>query len=396
MTALRKVTYLLLAMSAIILLPWFGAMVLHGGLLPDTYFKYPPLAPIEKEPFNIYVFSFFAFCCIAIVAVYVFPQLFGFKKLPNIVRKPIKKVKFPLWFWIGLVCWGVTLFMLWTKSQAIIPFLHWSDLPLFWGFVLVIDGWVYVRNGGKSLISEVPQEVVGIGLASIAGWMIFEYLNFFIDDNWYYPKGDIIDREQFLMYALIISSGLLTLAFIWYSFFQTFPNFSQRYSNGPKIILSETIKNILIVLSLIALFLTGIFPDFFFFTLWLSPPLLLVLVLDKMDIWSPFRSIGQGNWSPVLLFALTYLLQGFILECQNYYSGFHLAGKVTFTEEPAYWQYSLPFVDILHVFEMPLLGFFGYLPFGIYCWVWWISCATLIGIPSKFYTEKPIEPNTEN
>ena len=29
------------------------------------------------------------------------------------------------------------------------------------------------------------------------------------------------------------------------------------------------------------------------------------------------------------------------------------------------WQYTIPFVDFAHVFEMPLLGFGGYLPFGL-------------------------------
>jgi hypothetical protein len=29
--------------------------------------------------------------------------------------------------------------------------------------------------------------------------------------------------------------------------------------------------------------------------------------------------------------------------------------------------YDIPYVDALHVFEMPILGYAGYLPFGILC-----------------------------
>ena len=58
---------------------------------------------------------------------------------------------------------------------------------------------------------------------------------------------------------------------------------------------------------------------------------------------------------------------------------------------PAYWQYSLPYVDVLHVFEMPLLGYFGYLPFGGYCWLWWIAVATLLNIPAKLLQENPLD-----
>jgi hypothetical protein len=33
----------------------------------------------------------------------------------------------------------------------------------------------------------------------------------------------------------------------------------------------------------------------------------------------------------------------------------------------ARWEYSIPHVDRFRVFEMPLLGYAGYLPFGIEC-----------------------------
>ncbi len=29
------------------------------------------------------------------------------------------------------------------------------------------------------------------------------------------------------------------------------------------------------------------------------------------------------------------------------------------------WQYFIPYVDFAHIFEMPLLGYGGYLPFGL-------------------------------
>jgi hypothetical protein len=33
----------------------------------------------------------------------------------------------------------------------------------------------------------------------------------------------------------------------------------------------------------------------------------------------------------------------------------------------AKWVYSIPFVDRFHLFEMPLLGYAGYVPFGLEC-----------------------------
>jgi len=31
------------------------------------------------------------------------------------------------------------------------------------------------------------------------------------------------------------------------------------------------------------------------------------------------------------------------------------------------WKYDVPFVNRFHIFEMPLLGYAGYLPFGLEC-----------------------------
>src|SRR6185437_9284866 len=90
-----------------------------------------------------------------------------------------------------------------------------ADLPLFWGFTLVIDGIVFVRTGGNSIIGKSSRDIIGIGLASVWGWLLFEYLNFYVDDNWYYPKGNLIPMNEFTIYAVLGSSGLLPMAFEW-------------------------------------------------------------------------------------------------------------------------------------------------------------------------------------
>lgn len=391
MSTTKKMAYLLGSMLLIVFLPWLGSYILHNGHFESGFFAYPPLTAMHKESFNIYVFIFMALGCGAITAVYLFPNWFWFKKAT--ITEPISQNsgKFPIWFWFGLLAWGTALLFLATKAKSPTWFIHWSDLPLFWGFTLMLDGWVFKRNGGVSMVSKIPQELIGIGVASISGWMIFEFLNFFVDDNWYYPWGNIIDRELFLLYACIISSGLLPLCFEWYCVFQTFPKLNFRFSDGLKIVLSEKAKFIFLIAACLGIFASGLFPMQLFFALWLSPPVILAVVLDKIGVWTPLKPIGQGNWSPALLSALTYLVTGFCLEGQNYLSAIHDGQNIIYTGDPAYWQYSLPYVNVLRVFEMPFLGFYGYLPFGVYCWLWWIAFATLLNIPAKFLGPNPLE-----
>ena len=186
---------------------------------------------------------------------------------------------------------------------------------------------------------------------------------------------------------------MLPLSFVFYELFNSMRIFKNRYTQGPKIVFSELFKTILIIICLLGLLGAGLFPNAMFFSLWLCPAILIGLVLDKLGIWTPLRSIGQGNWRPTLVFALTYLAAGLCLECENYFSGTHLGREVTFTMAPAYWQYNLPYVNDFHLFEMPILGFLGYLPFSLYCWLYWIAFAYIQGIPSIYYKEKPIQAN---
>jgi len=397
MSTTNKVTLLLLTIGAIMFLPMIGAYIHHDYSFPDGFFAYPMLTFEEKPAFSWPIFIFFALAGFVFLLIYLFPSWFWFKPQPKGPKIKVKKVAFPIWGWIGLISYGTTAFFLWTKSHEMVLLLHWSDIPLFWGLFLIIDGITYVRNGGRSMVSHRIQEVIGIGMASAFGWMLFEYLNFFVDDNWYYPFGDIIDREVFLLYAIVISTGLLPLSFAFYELFNTFRVFNNRYTNGLKIVLPEWLKSTLIIFCLLGLLGSGLFPDFLFFSLWLAPGILIALVLDKVGYWTPLTSIGKGNWRPALVFALTYLAAGLCLEGENYLSGIHSAsGDVTFTMAPAYWQYNLPYVNKFHLFEMPIVGFLGYLPFSLYCWVWWIAFAKMQGIPSKFFKEEAFEKITES
>lgn len=390
MTNLKKVFYLLASIAAIMFLPYAGSWVHYGGPFPEHFFAYPPLEPQPpaKTHFNQTIFILIAILFIVVVVFYLFPRIFGFKKQPRIPARKPDKVALPIWFWAGLIMWGGSIVLLWGKFSEPRWLLHWSDLPLFWGMTLIVDGWVYVRNGGKSIISHAPREMVGMGMASVSGWMIFEYLNFFVDENWYYPKGWIIPNTEFLLYAIIGSSGLMPMAFEWFSLLKTFPNFRNRYAAGPKVRFPGWLQITLLIAGLGGMFASGLFPDGFFFTLWVSPMVIIGVVLARIDVWTPFTPLRDGNWAPLVTFSLTYLIQGVLMEGWNYFSAIHdSAGHVVFTEAPAYWVYDIPYVDVHHLFEMPLLGYLGYIPFGVYCWIWWISFGWILDVPSQFYTD---------
>jgi hypothetical protein len=85
--------------------------------------------------------------------------------------------------------------------------------------------------------------------------------------------------------------------------------------------------------------------------------------MSKVTCLILFADAGRGDWRRVGLLALAALICGFFREMWN----FHSLAK---------WIYAVPCVNRFHLFEMPLLGYAGYIPFGLECAVVaeWTGC----------------------
>ena len=80
---------------------------------------------------------------------------------------------------------------------------------------------------------------------------------------------------------------------------------------------------------------------------------------------------------------LAGLFNGLFWELWNWGSA-HPANPVT---NPNLWAYHVPWVDAFHIGEMPILGFAGYLPFGVEVWVIFACVADLFGFSSRLLPE---------
>jgi hypothetical protein len=384
----KAIVYVLAGLAAILLLPLMGLYLKEKGIIPADFFNFPATGASPKPMHNKLVAGLVAVVFFIAMLFYVKPGLLGFKKPPVIIQGPIQKVSFPRWGWLGAFLLVTPLIFLWGHFSGPKLLLHWAWIPVFWGYTFLMDAWLYVRSGGKSILKNSPKEMIAIGIAAMGGWMLFEYLNFFVDDNWYYPNGDSIPHEEFLLYAIVGSSGLIPVIFVIYRLLNTFPNIRNKYSHGPAIVLKNWHVNVLLAVFMTGMFLISFFPDQLFGLLWIAPMAILALVLDKIGLWTPFTGLKTGNWSPLLKYTLTYLVYGLSLECLNYFSALHPTGQPLITHTPAVWVYSIPYVNYGYLFEMPLLGYIGYLPFGVYCSVWWISFAYLLNIPSTYLDDE--------
>lgn len=383
----KKFFYLIMTLVAIVYVPYIGAYIAEEGSLTE-YFKFPPLkAPEDKHGYNLFVTICVAVISFVLILLYVFPRLFGFKKAPREENVPFTKTRLPYWFWVGLITWAVTLIFLTAKFNEPKWFLNWALVPLFWGFTLFLDGLVYKINDGKSMLSHHPTELFAMALVSISGWLIFEYMNFFINLNWYYPEAERVGHDEFILYAILGSSGFIPMSFEWYQLLRKIRFLNYKYKYGPKIRFPRWLSYLLLALFTVFLFITPFKQDNFFYMVWLAPMFMIAIVLELTGIWTPFTPIKQkGDWTAVLVYALTFLIQGFLLECWNYLSADHPeTGSIS--PNPAFWEYCIPFVSKWPIFEMPLLGYAGYLFFSIHCWLWWILFARLMNVNTEFTSQ---------
>jgi len=357
------------ALGGLLLPPLIGAWIKWGGL-PPGFAIFPPLNPEPQPGFSLPYFLVFAAIGIVILLALLFPQLFGFRK-PKEKPEPFTRRRLPWWFWSGLVSF-VFFFVLMAWPIVHYPqLISYSFLPLWWGFIVMLDGIVYARSGGQSLFARKPLLMLGSAVFSIGGWGIYEYFNYFVLNNWYYPLQGIFPHWFNLIWFPLTYTTVWPALFEWFTLIETFHKLRVRFSEGPKIPVTKVLAYILLFSGLALSFLVGLDPYPFFWAVWMGPLLFLLGLLEVNGVWTPITDVAKGDWTALYLTALASFFNGFCWENWNWLSqAFHFGVP----ENPNDWVYHLPYVNVIHLFaEMPLLGFLGYLPFGVLSWVLWLA-----------------------
>jgi hypothetical protein len=97
---------------------------------------------------------------------------------------------------------------------------------------------------------------------------------------------------------------------------------------------------------------TMVWPGQLFPFVWLSLFFAIDPVVELIGGRSINGSIRSGRWDTVLVLFIATLICGTLWEFWNFWS-------------TPRWTYDIPYADWLRIFEMPALGYGGYLPFGL-------------------------------
>lgn len=265
-------------------------------------------------------------------------------------RKNSISLKFHGWVGLGII--GASEILLF----AGVPFVSTYFTPLVWsGYILFIDSLVY-KNKGTSLILTRPGEFALILLLSVGFWLIFEFYNLYIQ-NWHYvglPEDLLLRWIGYAWAFATIWPAILITA-------EALESWGQLYQGRIKPL---KIKRKYLFFSLVFGTFCLIFPLISSKELakYLAAPVWLgfIFLLDPLNYWmgrkSLFGDLERGDPRTLYSLLLSGFVCGLLWEFWNYWAG-------------AKWHYTVPILDHVKIFEMPVLGYLGFPPFAVECYV---------------------------
>ncbi|MGH7954174.1 MAG: hypothetical protein ACREFE_19955 [Limisphaerales bacterium] len=257
-----------------------------------------------------------------------------------------RRLRFAPQGWLGLfllaVCWPLN----WSLPGVRTAFLFF---PLWLGYILVVDALVQQRVGA-SLWTRSRKEFVLLFILSAPTWWLFELINR-RTANWEYLGVNAFTPLEYNALCTLAFSTVMPAVFETAEFVRTF-RWVKSLPPGARVPDSCRVCLGLLFAGLAMLSLTLLWPKFFYPFVWIS----LALIFEPVNRWLGRRHflewLQRGDWRPVISLSLGALICGFFWEMWNYWSW-------------PKWIYHTPGADFLHLFEMPLPGYGGYIPFAL-------------------------------
>jgi len=270
--------------------------------------------------------------------------------------------------WLGLGLAGGFWLLNWTLEG---PRTHWGFFPMWLGYCLVIDALVFLRKG-TSLLTRSWRKYLGLFFISAPVWWIFEVVNWRLQ-NWRYIGAEIFTPLLFWVWATLSFTTVIPAVFGSAELVGSFA-FIQRLGKGPRIAPTRLTTALFFCAGLVMFGLMWLWPRLFFPFIWIS----IYFIMEPVNVWLGNRHLAswteKRDWRPVIALWLGVLMTGFFWEMWNYLS------------YPK-WVYQVPWGQFAPIFEMPLLGYGGYLPFALELFAIYHLVAGLLGQKDSRYVQ---------
>jgi hypothetical protein len=228
---------------------------------------------------------------------------------------------------------------------------YWFDF-VWSGYILAADAVVWAR-AGRSLLHGGGWRLAAMFALSAPLWWAFEVANWRLE-NWKYVGTAIYGTQAHVL--------LKTISFVF-----VLPALAEsrdllrcfvRFPHLPPVPLPSWTAAAAVVVGLACVPLLYLLPDQAYPLVWVAPLLVLDGIADLRGRPNVLALLREGRAGPVLLVAVAGLGTGILWELWNW-------GAVP------HWQYRIPYLGFLPLFEMPILGYLGYPPFALAADAFW-------------------------
>jgi hypothetical protein len=252
------------------------------------------------------------------------------------------------WFSRASLYGGTAIFAIsWVFLCLGFPFVKtWFFCLVWWSFIFILDG-LNVRLRGASPLSTSPSLFLAKALFSVFVWNVFELFNLRLQ-NWSYHQLPSAIPERWLGYFIAYASVIPALEELAVLIGPLFAHRLRLFRIPAKPLLIRAS----LLFGLFSLIMNLLWPRVFFPLVWLG----FIFLLDPLNYRLGNRSLlgewQRADWQSFWTWVSSGLAAGLCWEFFNFWAG-------------SRWVYHLPSLDFGRVFEMPVLGFSGFLPFAL-------------------------------
>lgn len=242
------------------------------------------------------------------------------------------------------------------------PFTTWYYIFAWYPTLAVLDAVIALRRGRFLLVSR-PRAALLLFAWSVPAWMFFELLNLRIE-NWFYVF--VPDRRAAAWAGITLSFGTVLPA-VFLSATAAAEVLRLHGVRWRPLRVTPRLQAVLQASGLAMLVLPLLWPTWFFALVWGALTLMLEPVNYRRDATrSLLADLEAGRPQRLLALLAGGAAIGFLWELYN-------------AEARGKWIYTVPGLDALKLFEMPLLGFLGFPVFALGCFalVQWLVLADL-------------------
>ncbi|HKZ03703.1 MAG TPA: hypothetical protein VJ180_15780 [Pyrinomonadaceae bacterium] len=277
----------------------------------------------------------------------------------------LRQFPFPVHGYIGMAVILIAEILLFSGNR----FVGGWFTPIVWtGYILFSDALLYMVKGRSLLVTD-RLELLAIMFVSVIGWWLFEFYNaprFWRSELelwWHYHN---LETNPYLRrfgydwaFATISAALFLTAQLFAAILFYRLRGFRPIRFRRPLLYLSMTLGT------------AGVIVPIFVISQWFAPVIWLsfTLLLDPLNFLRGSPSIvgdlQEGNYQRLASLLASGAICGFLWEFWNYWA-------------ISRWSYTVPYFGDVKLFEMPILGYLGFPPFAVECWVMYIFFRSLL------------------